>query len=198
MLLVDDTVGQPRRLRSLGRRVLGWPRRHRALSILVVVLILATAAVDVRLFVVPAADKATRTDAVVVLGGDTFVARLRGAIRVLDHHPGEVLVVSTPGRNPCPDDLPPGATRIICFRPDPSTTQGEAREAAKLATQYGWTSMTVVTTADQVWRARLRFSRCYSGTLSVVEAPTTAWVRAQSVLYEMGATVKAELFQRGC
>lgn len=198
MLLVDDSVAHPRRLRSFGRRVLGWPRRHRLLTSLVLIIIVAIGALDVRLFVVPPADKATRTDAVVVLGGDTFMTRLHAAFELVAHHPGAVLVVSTPGENPCPDDVPPGATSIICFRPEPSTTQGEAREAAKLAAQYGWTSMTVVTTADQVWRARLRFSRCWSGDLRVVQAPTSAWVRVHSVPYEMAATVKAEVLQRGC
>lgn len=197
MLLVDGSLTRPQRLRSLRRRCSGWIRRHRIVSAVVLVLVLAIGAVDVRLFVVPTSDKPAHTDAIFVLGGDTFMVRLHAAMRLLVQHRSDVLVVSTPSGNPCPDD-PPAGTQVICFRPDPSTTQGEAREAAKLAGEYRWTSMTVVTTADQVWRARLRFSRCWSGDLRVVEAPTSAWVRVHSVPYEMAATVKAEVFQRGC
>jgi hypothetical protein len=112
-------------------------------------------------------------------------------------HSSTPLVVSTPGDTPCPRRIP-GVRQVICFQPDPSTTQGEARASTKLAEQHGWTSMTVVTTADQVWRARLRFARCWAGDLRLVQAPTSTWVRLRSVPYEMGATVKAEVFQRSC
>jgi hypothetical protein len=171
-------------------------RRHRALSAVVAVLIVAAAAVDVRLFVVPTADRPTTSDAIVVLGGQTYPARLHAALGLIKADPGAVLVVSTPGRTPCPR----WATRstMICFKPDPSTTQGEARETARLAAQHGWTSIEVITTADQVWRARLRFSRCWAGQLRVVQAPTSIYVRLRSVPYETAATVKAELLQRGC
>lgn len=162
-----------------------------------VVLVLAVAAIDVRLFVVPRSDKPAKSDAFVVLGGDTFTIRLKAGLGLAREYPDWTLVVSTPGRTPCPRALVP-RSRLICFDPDPSTTQGEAREAARLALAHGWTSMTVVTTADQVWRARLRFSRCWDGDLRVVQAPTSVWIRIREVPYEMGATVKAEVFQRTC
>lgn len=182
---------------SLTRRTYGVLRRHRILSTLVAVLVIAVAVVDVRLFVVPVSDAAQPTDAFVVLGGDTFTIRLDAAIGLVRQQPGASLVVSTPGRTRCPFFLR-FSTRVICFRPDPSTTQGEARATAALAKEHGWTSITVVTTADQVWRARLRFSRCYGGDLRVVQAPTSMWIRLRSVPYEMAATVKAEVFQRSC
>ncbi len=163
---------------------------------MVAALVVAVAAVDVRLFVVPTTDRPTTTDAIVVLGGQTYPARLHAALGLSRANPAAVLVISTPGGNPCPR----WATRskLICFEPDPSTTQGEARETARLAAQYGWTSIEVITTADQVWRARLRFSRCWSGDLRIVQAPTSIFVRLLSVPYETAASVKAELLQRGC
>ncbi len=118
-------------------------------------------------------------------------------MQLLREYPGAVEVVSTPGRQRCPHPYP-GASDIICFRPDPTTTQGEARATAALAAQYGWKHITVVTTADQVWRARLRFSRCWSGDLSVVRAPTSIVSRLFSAPYETAATIKAEVFQRSC
>lgn len=172
-------------------------RRHRVVSAAVAVVLVAVAAIDVRLFVVPRSDPPARSDAFVVLGGDTFTIRLKAGLALAREYPDTMLVVSTPGRTPCPRTKAPRG-RLICFVPDPSTTQGEARAAARLAGAHGWTSMTVVTTADQVWRARLRFARCWDGDLRVVQAPTSWWIRLREVPYEMGATVKAEVFQRGC
>jgi len=179
------------------RRVVSLARRHRIVSVLVAVVIAAVAVVDVRLFVVPTSDAAGPTDAVVVLGGGTYDIRLTAALKLVRQYPGAALLVSIPGDKPCPR-FAVGASQIICFSPDPKTTQGEAREASLLARQHGWTSMTVVTTADQIWRARVRFSRCWPGDLRLVQAPTSAWIRGRSLLYEMGATVKAEVFQRSC
>jgi uncharacterized SAM-binding protein YcdF (DUF218 family) len=190
--LVTDLAPPP----SLARRGYGVIRRHRVIAAIVSALIVAGAVVDVRLFVVPTSDHARRTDAIVVLGGRTFNSRLDAAIRLARRYPGTPLVVSTPDPRRCPRFVP--GVSFTCFQPEPSTTQGEAREAASLAAENGWTSMTVVTTADQIWRARLRFSRCWSGDLQMVQAPTSAWVRLRSVPYEMGATVKAEVFQRSC
>jgi len=181
----------------LGRRTSGVLRRHRIVSSLVALLVIAVAVADIRLFVVPVSDIAAPTDAFVVLGGDTFTIRLNAAVALARQDPGASLVVSTPGRTRCPRYLRIGVP-VICFRPDPSTTQGEARATAALAKEHGWTSITVVTTADQVWRARLRFSRCYTGSLRVVQAPTSMWIRLRSVPYEMAATVKAEVLQRNC
>lgn len=178
------------------RRLTSFARRHRVVSAAVVLVLLAIVVVDVRLYVVPRSDPPARSDAYVVLGGDTFTQRLVAGLKLAHEYPGATLVVSTPGGHvQCPP-WPP--ERLICFVPDPSTTQGEARMAAQLAVAHGWKSMTVVTTADQVWRARLRFARCWSGDLRVVQAPTSSWIRIREIPYEMGATVKAQVFQRGC
>ena len=160
-------------------------------------VLLVAVVVEMRLYVVPHSDSGAASDAVVVLGGPTYDARLHSANALVTKYPGAVLVVSTPGAAQCPPK-PTGATQVICFRPDPSTTQGEAEAAAKLANQYGWKSMTIVTTGDQIWRARLRFSRCWSGTLLMVRAPSSLLLRLKTVPYETAATVKAEVFQRSC
>lgn len=194
MLVLDRTLPTSRT-----RRLTRFLAHHRFASTAVVVVLIAIAALDVRLFVVPASDPPARTDAIVVLGGSTFTDRLNAAVRLAERYPHTPLVVSTPGEVPCPDaDDVPAGTPVFCFRPDPSSTQGEARAAAALAKKHGWTSMSVVTTADQVWRARLRFARCYAGDLRVTQAPTSILVRLGSVPYEMGATVKAVVFQRSC
>jgi hypothetical protein len=171
--------------------------RQRWFNIVVAVLVVVAAIVETRLYVVPASDGARPADAVVVLGGQAYEARLRTADAMLKKYPGSVVVVSIPGGITCPPQ-PPGATAILCFSPNPSTTQGEARTAAKLAAKYGWKSMEVVTTADQVWRARLRFSRCWSGDLSMVRSDSSIYLRVRAAAYETAATIKAETLQRGC
>lgn len=171
--------------------------RRRWLNIVAAVVVVAVAIVEIRLYVVPASDGARPADAVVVLGGQAYQARLQTADQMLKKYPGSVVVVSIPGGIPCPPQ-PAGATAILCFSPNPSTTQGEARTAAKLAAQYGWKSMEVVTTADQVWRARLRFSRCWSGDLRMVRSNSSFYQRLRAVPYETAATVKAETLQRSC
>ncbi len=171
--------------------------RRRWLNIVVAVLVVAAALIEIRLYVVPASDGARPADAVVVLGGQAYQARLRTADAMLKTYPGSVVVVSIPGGIACPAQ-PPGASAILCFSPNPSTTQGEARTAAKLATKYGWKSIEVVTTADQIWRARLRFSRCWSGNISMVRSDSSIYLRLRAVPYETAATIKAETLQRGC
>lgn len=179
------------------RRLTSLIRQHPVIATALAVALLAVAVLDVRLFVVPRSDPPAKSDAFVVLGGDTFDLRLEAGLKLAHEYPDATLVVSTPGHSLCPRWLVP-RRHLICFVPDPSTTQGEARMAAKLAAEHGWTSMTVVTTADQVWRARLRFARCWDGDLRVVQAPTSTWIRIREIPYEMGATVKAEVFQRSC
>jgi hypothetical protein len=177
------------------------PRRSRRrwiIALVVTVVYLVVGVAEVRLFVVPTSDRRGPADAVVVLGGETYITRLRAANWLIHQYPGAVEVVSTPLNVPCPNYHAPEASALICFRPDPSTTQGEARAVAKLAAQHGWKSITVVTTGDQVWRARLRFSRCWSGDLRVVRAPTSIVSRLLAAPYETAATIKAEVFQRGC
>ena len=170
---------------------------RRWVNLAVAVVIVVAAVIEVRLYVVPASDGAGPADAVVVLGGQEYKARLATADVMLAKFPGSVVVVSIPGGIQCPPQ-PPGASAILCFSPDPSTTQGEARMAAKLAAKYGWKTMEVVTTADQVWRAKLRFSRCWAGDLTVVRSNSSIYSRMRAVPYETAATIKAETLQRGC
>jgi len=174
------------------------PRSARRRWLIAVALVIVVVAViEVRLYVVPASDGAGPADAVVVLGGQEYEARLQTADAMLAKYPGSVVVVSIPGGITCPPQ-PPGASAILCFSPNPSSTQGEARTASKLAVKYGWKTMEVVTSADQVWRARLRFSRCWAGGLTVVRSNSSIYSRMRAVPYETAATIKAETVQRWC
>jgi uncharacterized SAM-binding protein YcdF (DUF218 family) len=90
--------------------------------------------------------------------------------------------------------------RSRCFRADPFTTRGEAREVARLVEANDWGSIVVVTSSYHVVRARLLYGRCLGGRVSVVGAepgtPLSGLVR--SIVHEWGGLAYALTFARGC
>lgn len=140
-----------------------------------------------------------RADAVVVFDGPDYPARFRRGMQLAQGGAAPFLVISTTpafvGTNRC---LSVPGVRVLCFLPDPLTTQGEAREIRALATRYGWRSVVLVTTRFQATRARLRVERCFAGEvhLSPVSPRLRAWPR--DIAYEWGATAKALFLQRSC
>jgi uncharacterized SAM-binding protein YcdF (DUF218 family) len=188
------------RLKTLPRT--GWILRKRwrwiALSS-VLVLIIAFCAVSARLFVWPATGMPARVDAIVVIGGPGD--RVDYGMQLARENKAPYLVFSKglgwlpPGI--CTQHV--GSATVICFQPDPDTTQGESEGFARLAKQYDWHSVAVVTSQEQAWRAKLWFGRCYPGQIfSVGPRLSLGTVIPGGVLYEWGATVKAEVFDRSC
>ena len=159
--------------------------------------LLAAAALG-RVFVVPPADAPRPTDLIVVLGGQGTSSRTERAAEVSAAHPGATVVFVVGELKYCPD-APPGAAEVVCtLPPPPGTTRGEARFAARYAREHGMDSITVVTTPDQLVRARFRFSRCWDGELVSVQAPLPLWQVVAQVPYQSAATVKALVLEPGC
>jgi uncharacterized SAM-binding protein YcdF (DUF218 family) len=173
-------------------------RRWRVTGVAILVPLVVFCALSARLFVFPDTGMPARVDAIVVLGGDgdrlDFGMQLAGD----DRAPYLVLSTGLPWIPPGICAKHTGPSTVICFRPDPDTTRGEAEEAARLAKRYGWRSMVLVTTRDQVWRAHLRFQRCYAGTIYGVDSPVPWYHWPYAIAYQWAGTVKAEVFQRGC
>lgn len=173
-------------------------RRWRWVTSLILVLIVAFVAVTARLFVWPPSGMPARVSAIVVLGG--LGDRAPYGVQLAREDKASYLVFSK-GL----DWIPPGictqqvaSAKVLCYQPDPDTTQGEAEGAARLAKQYGWRSIVLVTTRDQAWRARMWFGRCFTGQIYNSTAPLP-WTRvATAIPYEWGATVKAEVFNTSC
>ena len=94
-------------------------------------------------------------------------------------------------KNPAPD------FRTICFDPDPHTTRGEARFIAKMAKKYGWHSIIVVASTDQITRANMLVDRCWHGHVYMVDVASKRPVLF-NLAYETGAIFKALLWRRGC
>jgi DUF218 domain len=173
------------------------PRRVRAAALGVAVLIIAVAVASVVLFIEPATNAPARSDAVVVLAGANNVGRIAKGIELVRAGYAPRLFVSAPGFADCPKSLP--SVPVTCFNPNPTTTQGEARYASALADRHRWHQIIVVSGTQQVTRARIRFDRCYHGTVLMVPAEPGglgSWVA--SVIYEWGALAKALIWQRGC
>jgi uncharacterized SAM-binding protein YcdF (DUF218 family) len=179
----------PRRLRS---------RRGQLILAAGSVLFAAFCLFSALLFVFPTVGVPTRVDAIVVLGGEG--GRLDLGEQLAHQDKASYLLLSR-GLPWIPDGLcggRVGPARVICFQPKPDTTRGEAEGASKIARNYGWSSMVLVTEQDQVWRAHLRFQRCYSGRIYGVSVPVPWDSWPYAILYQWAGTAKAEIYQRGC
>ncbi len=175
-----------------------WFRRGITILILVLVVLLGT--VTGRLFVWPTTGMPAKVDVIVVLGGPGD--RVGYAMQLARENRAPYLVFSKglgllpPGI--CTEHV--GSATVLCFQPNPDTTQGESEGFAKLAKQHSWRSVAVVTSQEQAWRARLWFGRCYPSGQYYSVGPKLSLGRLipNHVIYEWGATVKAEVFDRSC
>jgi uncharacterized SAM-binding protein YcdF (DUF218 family) len=164
-----------------------------ALAVLFALFCGATA----RLFIWPSTGMPARVDAIVVPGGQGN--RTAAAITLAEQGRARYLVLSE--GEPVPPQLcgaHVGAATVLCFMPNPDTTQGEAEATDRLAREYGFRSIVLVTTPDQTWRAELRFGRCYSGKIYAVTTPLPKHLWPLMIAYQWAATVKAEIVNRGC
>src|SRR5919112_1927459 len=138
-----------------------------ALGLLIVAWLAATAV----LILWPHEDSPKRANAVVVLSGGKK-PRLEKALGLMRRHVAPVLVISD-GWDPLWPEanlLCTGHTRfeVVCFRPEPYSTRGEAEDVAKLAARRRWRSIVVVTSRYHVTRARMLFRRCFGGDVATV------------------------------
>jgi uncharacterized SAM-binding protein YcdF (DUF218 family) len=174
-----------------------WSKRWRRTVVALLVIFAVFCAVTARLFIWPTTGMPARVDAIVVPGGQGD--RLEAALKLAGQDRARYLVLSQGEYVPpslCGTHV--GTATVICFQPNPDTTQGEAEATARLAKQYGWRSIVLVTTPDQTWRAELRFRRCYSGKIYAVTTPLPLRMWPYMIVYQWGATIKAELVNRSC
>ncbi|GAA3630336.1 hypothetical protein GCM10022223_55050 [Kineosporia mesophila] len=154
-----------------------WPRR---LAIFLVVAVLVIVPTGGRLYSFPHTDTLAdgeTVDAILALGGRTETALY--AQQLVEQGGASVLIVSDPYPTDDPDFQPvhdlcaskPTDYQLICFRPDPMTTRGEARELGRLAQENDWDRVGVVAAKYHISRTRSIVDRCYPGTLLMIEAP---------------------------
>jgi uncharacterized SAM-binding protein YcdF (DUF218 family) len=173
----------------------------RTLGVLALALVVWLTATAI-LFVWPRDDEPGSADAVVVLSG-VRKTRLAKGLELVRRGVAPTLVISDgeapgwPAANRLCED---GATgfRVVCFRPRPYSTHGEAADVARLARARGWRSLVVVTSRYHVTRARLLFRRCLDGPVSAVAADTSAGAMALNVPVEWGKLLWQLTLERDC
>lgn len=176
-------------LRAELRRDLSWvttvraarmPFRRRTawmLAGLLAVISVGLTAATASLMLWPRTDSPGRADAVVVLAGGQG-ERLARALQLVQTGTAPALAISN-GDDPQWREANRLCNRgstfeVVCFRPDPDSTRGEARAIAALAASRRWQSLVVVTSTYHVTRARLLLERCYAGEMSFVSASPSA------------------------
>jgi uncharacterized SAM-binding protein YcdF (DUF218 family) len=119
------------------------------------------------LFLWPPRHVPRHADAIVVLAGARGPRLARG-LALVRHGVAPVLLISdgwglawVEANRLCAGR--PAPVPVLCFHPDPYSTRGEARVAARLAADHHWTSSLVVTSRYHINRAGILFDRCYDG-----------------------------------
>lgn len=117
------------------------------------------------LFTNAAVDTLERADAIIVLGGE-HDGREDYGIRLAREGWASTVVLSNPYgpddpvmRRVCHDT---GGIEVICRRPEPLTTRGEAIFTRQLADARSWSKVIVVSWRYHLPRARLVFRQCFS------------------------------------
>jgi len=186
-----------------------WSKRHYRLLIVLLVLVDTIAifsAATYKLFVDPQIDPVRRSDAVVVIAGGPL--RLKKGIELAQEGVAPLLIVSVPrGAWAYKEEAPHlcdghGARRpfeLICFHPNPESTQGEARAVKRIAATRHLRSVIVVTSYFHVSRARLEMRRCFHGRLAVIGTPLNNPAKEPFwIALEWPKLIYAETLNRGC
>ncbi len=172
---------------------------RRPLLLIPLTLLSALVLASVPLFILYDDDEVTRADAVIVLAGEK--RRLPVALELVERGVAPLLVIS--------DGLDPTWTQanrlcrfgdpeeVVCVRPEPYSTRGEARLAAQLGRQRGWDSIVVVTSQFHLFRARKLFERCFDGNLAFVASPNPGLRLPLAIGFEWTKLAMATV-RRGC
>ncbi|AQT81308.1 hypothetical protein B1R94_21710 [Mycolicibacterium litorale] len=186
-------------------------RACRALAIVTILGVGGLAALGVAgyfLFTRPHVDPLTKADAIIVLGGEND-GRLEYGLNLARQGYADTVVLSNSYddtsetdraayRRACAAGTP--AITVVCFKPDPYTTRGEAMFLSRLAKQRNWTHVIVVSWNYHMVRARYIFGQCFDGSVTMRPVPRaydfTVRRWAMEYAYQYTALVKA--FVLGC
>ena len=191
--MTEDTAAR----RRVGR--FRMRRRWRVIAVTLLTLIVLFCGVTVPMFVLPTTGMPARVNAIVVLGGPGNRLGLGLQLAQQGHAPYLLVSNGLPfilSAALCKPDH--GSFTVICWNPNPGNTKGEAEFVGRIARQYHWTSVALVTTPDQAWRAALYVRRCYTGKVYSMTTPLNWTQWPYMIAYQWGATIKAETLQRGC
>jgi uncharacterized SAM-binding protein YcdF (DUF218 family) len=163
--------------------------------LLVVVVFLVSTA---RLFIWPPSNTPSHADAIIALGGDPGQRRMKSALQLAEAGYAQIAVISLGGDPKVRCPRAPKGIEVICFRPNPLNTRGEAEFVARLAARRHWHRIIVIPDRTQTTRARLLFKRCTRISLTMVPVQDDLSQLLAGVPYEWGALIKAMIFNRSC
>jgi uncharacterized SAM-binding protein YcdF (DUF218 family) len=157
------------------------------------------------LFTRPHGDPVSKADAIVVLGGD-LDGRIDYGLDLARQGYADTVVLSDSydaGGRPtidraCASGI--ATITVICFRPSPFTTRGEAMFVQRAAAQQHWKHVIVISWNFHMVRARYIFHQCFDGTVTMRPAPyvfpygLAQWTYLYA--YQFGGMVKAAVL--GC
>ena len=129
--------------------------------------------------------------------------RLPKALELMERRVAPVLVVSNglgdsfATRNLCRARARLRFT-VLCPRPEPFSTRGEAELVGRLARAGRWRRVVVVTSTYHVTRARMLFERCLEGRVAVVGARPWLPRFAFGALLEWPKLALALTLRRAC
>ncbi len=172
-------------------------------AVLVCLLITTAAASGLPVYVSPQIDQLRYADAIFVLSGP-YHRRYPFGLDLARQGWAPNLVISNPSGAADPMLADYCAARhqgfaVRCIVPDPVTTKGEGRQLRRLATEYGWRTVIVVTFRPHISRARFILEQCFDGNLVMVASPAriseSRW--AFEYLYQTAGYARTVL-QPGC
>jgi uncharacterized SAM-binding protein YcdF (DUF218 family) len=147
---------------SRGRRLLV---AFEAVVVVVAICLLAMGAGGYVLFTNAKVDEIQRADAIIVLGGEHDGREDYGLSLARDHW-AQTVVISNPywPGDPVMQRVCRSSSdiEVICLRPSPLTTRGEADMMRQLARERGWAKIIVISWRYHLPRARLIFRQCFS------------------------------------
>ncbi|HEX6701267.1 MAG TPA: YdcF family protein [Gaiellaceae bacterium] len=147
----------------------------------------------------PREDSLRPADAVVVLAGSPG-DRLPEGLRLVRGGIAPVLYISDGEHETthgfCGHTRP---YRVVCLRPTPYSTRGEAETVKRVAAARGWRRIVVVTSQYHVRRARMLFDRCLGSSRVAVVGTRPSLPRfALGALLEWPKLALALTLRRAC
>jgi hypothetical protein len=173
------------------------PRRWRFVRqwlVSLCVLLIAAVMAGLPVYVRPQIDRLRHADAILVLGGRDY-DRYPFGIGLGEQGWAPIVVLSIDRWRTGYCATPHPHLDLRCFIPDPPTTKGEAQEMHRLAANYGWRTVIVVTSRPHISRARFILEHCFDGNLVMVESPAHLSVRkwAYQYVYQTAGYARAVL-----
>lgn len=146
-------------------------------------------------------DPIERVDAIIVLGGEHDGREAYG-VKLAKQGVADTVVLSNPYSDSDPTmkkycGIETETYTVLCEKPKPSTTRGEAIFTQELAQERGWKNVIVITWRYHLPRARYIFGQCFDGEVTMQAVPRSykfSLVHWEfTYLYQLGGFTKAAM-----